>query len=70
MSRPDRSTMVPPMCRSTMPAPALMTTAMAAITANAANRLPLTPHLGRKLANILPMLKRTAITDSPDNALL
>ena len=33
--------------RSTRPAPALMTIAMPAITAKAANRLPLTPNCGK-----------------------
>ena len=43
MSRPLRSTMVPPSCPSTRPAPALITIAMPAMTAKAAKRLPLTP---------------------------
>ena len=46
-----------------MPAPALMTIAMPAMTAKAANRLPLTPHFGRpKPPSLnLPMLNRNAI---------
>src|SRR6185312_12556073 len=43
MSRPLRSTMVPPSRPSIRPAPAEMTIAMPAMTAKAANRLPLTP---------------------------
>ena len=53
MSRPLRSTMAPPRCPSTMPAPALITIAMPAITAKAANRLPLTPNFG-KLKSLEP----------------
>ena len=45
MSRPLRSTMVPPSRPSISPAPALMTIAMPAMTAKAAKRLPLTPKL-------------------------
>ena len=43
MSRPLRSTMVPPSRPSISPAPAEITIAMPAMTAKAANRLPLTP---------------------------
>ena len=46
--------MVPPRLRSTRPAPAEITIAMAAITAKAANRLPLTPQRGRKKPKTLP----------------
>ena len=42
--------------RAPWPAPALMTRAMPAITAKAANRLPLTPHRGRKKPMSLPSL--------------
>jgi hypothetical protein len=51
-----------------MAAPALMTMAMAAITAKAANRLPLTPHRGRKNLEgqpSLPIVKRTAMLPPP-----
>ena len=47
---------VSPSWPSTMPAPALITMAMPAITAKAANRLPLTPHRGRRKPNNLPRL--------------
>jgi hypothetical protein len=36
--------------------------AMPAMTAKAANRLPRTPHRGRKKPNTLPRPKRTVIT--------
>src|SRR5258708_26729919 len=68
MSRPLRSTMVPPRCFNTIPAPALMTMAMPAITAKAANRLPLTPHRGRKIfkgQRSLPIVNRPAIPPPP-----
>ena len=67
MSRPLRSTIIPPRCPSTRPAPALMTIAMPAITANAANRLPLTPNFGKlkPLRRDLPMLDRNAICPPP-----
>jgi hypothetical protein len=51
-----------------MPAPALMTIAMPAITAKAANRLPLTPHCGRKNLNgqpSLPIVNRAAMLSPP-----
>src|SRR5258708_9697823 len=70
MSRPLRSTMVPPRCFNTIPAPALMTMAMPAITAKAANRLPLTPHRGRKIfkgQRSLPIVNRPAIPPPPAN---
>ena len=51
MSRPLRSTMVSPMLtQDTKPAPALITIAMPAMTAKAANRLPLTPNLRKAKA--------------------
>ena len=63
MSRPLRSIMVPPRCPSTMPAPALITIAMPAITAKAANRLPLTPHCGRNRPGLAgsPLVDRNAM---------
>ena len=67
MSRPERSIMMSPSCLSTRAAPALITIAMAAITAKAVNRLPLTPIRGRRkrLSLILPMLNRNAIARCP-----
>ncbi len=52
---------------STRPAPALITIAMAAITAKAVNRLPLMPIRGKRkrLSLILPMLKHNAIAGAP-----
>ena len=44
MSRPLRSIIISPSWPSTMPAPALMTMAIPAIPAKAANRLPRIPH--------------------------
>src|ERR1700730_15807204 len=63
MSRPLRSSIEPPRCPSTVPAPALITMAMPAITAKAANRLPLTPHFGRRKPRPrnLPIVDRNAI---------
>jgi len=59
--------MVPPRWPSTRPAPALITIAMPAITAKAANRLPLTPHRGsRRGAMDLPLRDQSAIAVSPD----
>src|SRR3954447_11746201 len=50
-----------------MAAPTLMRMAIPAITANAANRLPLTPHRGRrKLTN--PLFNRTAMPPAPQKA--
>ncbi len=74
MSRPLSSTIALPRCPSTMPAPALMTMAMPAITAKAANRLPLTPHRGRSrpeslpslvIATSLPIVNRNAMMSPP-----
>jgi hypothetical protein len=51
-----------------MPAPALITIAMPAITAKAANRLPLTPHCGRKNLKgqpSLPIVNRAAMLSPP-----
>ncbi len=63
MSRPLRFTMLPPRWFSTQPAPALIAIAMPAMTAKAANRLPLTPHFGKPkpLSLNLPMPNRNAI---------
>src|SRR5260370_29630466 len=63
MSRPLRSSIEPPRCPSTMPAPVLITMAMPAITAKAANRLPLTPHFGRQKPRPrnLPIVDRNAM---------
>src|ERR1700687_5928245 len=55
-----------------MPAPALMTMAMPAITAKAANRLPLIPHCGRKNLEGQPSLaivNRTAMLPRPARSL-
>ena len=68
MSLPLRSTITPPRWPSTMPAPALITMAMPAMTAKAKNRLPLTPNL-RELetqeVRVCPMLNRNAIAPAP-----
>jgi hypothetical protein len=51
-----------------MPAPALMRIAMPAITAKAANRLPLTPNFGNwiRARNLSPrLLDRNAIAAAP-----
>src|SRR5260370_23814606 len=63
MSRPLRSSIDPPRCPSTMPAPALITTAMPAITPKAANKLPLTPHFRRwkPRPRNLPIVDRNAM---------
>ena len=63
MSLPLRSTMVLPSCPRTIAAPALITIAMPAITPKAANRLPLTPHFGKRmpLSLNLPMRNRIAM---------
>ena len=80
MSRPLRSTMVPPSRPSIRPAPAEMTIAMPAMTAKAANRLPLTPKrkpLSRELdrpaicplsrLRYLEMFPRAAVSRYPVN---
>ena len=57
--------MMLPRWRNTKPAPAEMMIAIAAITAKAANRLPLTPKRGRKNPKSLPIPNRNAMPNAP-----
>src|SRR6201987_5225047 len=65
MSCPEKSIMTPPRWRNKKPEPDELQIAIAAITAKAANRLPLTPKRGRRNPKNLPIPHRKAMPNAP-----